>query len=255
MQSETTETILKLCAIQDLKQRSYALAIRLEELDDHLVVDLMVIIQEQAMRGHQQFRALYSALTLSSVLNEILGERKMSRLVAEAQRREEFGVVSILMDVPPERPDETPFQPFLDSSLRDVPLGMRKSLARKPDFKVIQSIARDQDHRVIEHLLDNPRLTESDVIKIGSTRPTSPKVLEVIYNHRRWITRHSVKKVIVFNPHSPLSMALRLLTFMRSQDLDEIISSPDLDPVLVEEAARIRKKKGNMEPAEGYLEI
>jgi hypothetical protein len=255
MHPEATEAVLRLCAIQDLKQRSHALAARLEDLADEVVVDLVKIIQDEAMQGHPQFRALYSALTVSSVLNEVLGEKKMSRLVAEAQRRQEFGVVSILMDVESERQEDIPFQPFLDSSLREVPLGMRKSLARKPDFKLIQRIARDQDHRVIEHLLDNPRLTETDVIKIGSTRPTSPKVLEVIYNHRRWITRYSVKKVIVFNPHSPLSMAVRLLTYMQSQDLDEIIASPDLDPVLIDEAERIRQKKGNSELSLEHIEI
>lgn len=255
MQSEATETVLKLCAIRDVKQRSHALASRLKELADDVVVDLMKTIQDQALHGDPQFRSLYSALTLSSVLNEVLGEKRMSRLVAEAQKWDEFGVVAILMDFPPEGSQDIPFQPFLDSSLKDVPLGMRKSLARKPDFKLIQQIARDQDHRVIEHLLDNSRLTETDVIKIGSTRPTSPKVLEVIYNHRRWITRYSVKKVIVFNPHSPLTMALRLLTYMQVQDLDQIVASPDLDPILIEEATRIRKKKGNTEPPDHYLEI
>lgn len=243
MQSEDTQGIENLSAIRDVRQRAYALATRLQELADDAVVDLMKAIHEKSLHGHAGFRALYNALTIPSVLSEVLGERKMSRLVAAAQERQEYGVVSILLDLPSDRSGDTPFQPFLDSALKDVPLGMRKSLARKPDFKIIQRMALDQDHRVIEHLLDNPRLTESDVVRIGSTRPTSPRVLEAIYRHQRWIARYSVKKVIVFNPNSSLSMALRLLPFLKLQDLDEIVAGADLDPVLVEEAERLRAKK------------
>jgi hypothetical protein len=243
MQPEETELIVNLSAIQDVKQRAYALAHRLKELADDAVIDLMKAIHERCLRGHDQFQELYSALTVPSVLNEVFGERKMSRLVTVAQDRQEFGVVSLLLDLPSGHTHEAPFQPFLDSALKDVPVGMRKSLARRPDFKLIQRIARDQDHRVIEHLLDNPRLTENDVIRIGSARPTSPKALEAIFRHRRWISRYSVKKVIVFNPHSALSMALRLLPYLKLQDLDEVTSSSGLDPVLVETAERLKAKK------------
>jgi hypothetical protein len=50
-------------------------------------------------------------------------------------------------------------------------------------------------------------------------------------------------------------MAVRLLTYMQSQDLDEIIASPDLDPVLIDEAERIRQKKGNSELSLEHIEI
>ncbi|HMK35716.1 MAG TPA: hypothetical protein VK463_11660 [Desulfomonilaceae bacterium] len=255
MEPEDRELVLNLCAIHDVKQRSYALASRFLDLADDHVVSLMKAIQEEASLGQGESCSLYAALTVTSVLNEVLGDRKMSRLIAAAQRRQEFSVVSLLMDVRTEVQHDAPFQPFLDSSLKDVPLGIRKALARRPDFKLIQRIARDQDHRVIEHLLDNPRLTEADVVKIGSTRPTSPKVLQAIYEHRKWINRYSVKKTIVFNPYAPLSMALRLLPFMRLQDLEEIISSSHLDPVLVQEASRARGKKGKVNHHEETLDF
>ena len=172
-------------------------------------------------------------------------------MVEELQTRSEYELVAILMDVPSEGQDEIPFQPFLDVTLRETPLGMRKALAKKPDPGLIRRIARDQDHRVIRTLLDNPRLTEMDVVKIGATRPTSRSVLEVIYNHSKWISRYSIKKVIVLNPHSPLSMALRLMTFIKLQDLEEVLQSPDLNPVLVEEARRILDKK-MASPENGY---
>jgi hypothetical protein len=238
------ELILSLARVMDTRQRSYALASRLADLEDDAVIDTIKTIRESALVGHEDCLLLYNALTVTGILAEVLGAAKISVLVDAAQSRGDYDTVAILMDLPHEGQDELPFQPLLDAGLKETPLGMRKALARKPDFKLISRIAHDQDCRVIEILLNNPRLTERDVIRIGATRPTSPKVLEKIFNHPRWISRYAIKKVIVLNPHSPLSMSLKLLTFMRLEDLNHVVSRPDLNPALVLEARRLVAKKG-----------
>lgn len=249
------ELVAHLCAIQDTRQRGLALATRLGELDDELITYVLKLIRERALQGQEDFRLLYNGLMVSGAFAEVIGAVRLSALVEALQARCEYELVAILMDVPPEGQDEIPFQPFLDVGLKEIPLGTRKELARKPDFKLIKRIARDQDHRVISNLLDNPRLTEMDVVRIAATRPTSHKVLEAIYNHTRWISRYSIKKVIVLNPHAPLSMAVRLLTFLKLQDLDEVLQAPDLHPALLEEARRILEKKPAVSEGEYTLEV
>lgn len=237
------DMIVTLSRISDARQRSYSLADRLRRFEDDLVVYCLRIIRERSLMGEPDCRLLYNCLMVSGTFSEVFDHVRLSTIIEALQSSQEYELVAILMDVPPEGQEESPFQPYLDVRLREVPLGMRKSLARKPDFKLIKRISRDQDHRVIRHLLDNPRLTERDVVQIGSTRPTSPRVIETIYNHPRWISRYSIKKVIVMNPYSPLAMSMRLLTYMNLQDLLEIVESPNLPSVLVKEAIRILGKK------------
>jgi hypothetical protein len=237
------DMIMTLAGISDARQRSFSLADRLQRFEDDLVVYCLRTIRERSLIGEPDCQLLYNSLMVSGTFSEVFDHARLSLLIEALQSSQEYELVAILMDVPPEGREETPFQPYLDVQLREVPLGMRKSLARKPDFKLIKRIARDQDHRVIRHLLDNPRLTEMDVVRIGSTRPTSHKVIETIYSHPRWIVRYSIKKVIVMNPYSPLAMSMRLLTYMNMQDLQEIVESPNLSSVLVREARRILGKK------------
>lgn len=238
------ETVRSLAGITDLKQRAYALASRLSSLEIEAIVEMVKAIREMALAGDEDCLRLYNALTVTGILAEVLGAEKMSSLVEAARSTAEYDTVALFLDLPHEGRDEIPFQRILDAALKETSLGMRKALARKPDFKLISRIAKDQDHRVIEILLNNPRLTERDVIKIGATRPASPKVLEKIFDHPKWICRYAIKKVIVLNPHSPLSMSLKLLTFMRLEDLNHVLSRPDLDPALIQEARRLAEKKG-----------
>jgi hypothetical protein len=246
--------VAHLSRIEDKQQRGYALAIRLNEMDLDTAIGVIKVIRSKALKGNEDSLRLYNGLILRTTMLEVLGHRKLSELAEAAQERGEFDVVAILIDLPNDPEGERPHQPYLDTSLRELPLGMRKTLARKPDFKLIQRIAKDQDHRVIEHLLNNPRLTERDVIRIGATRPTSPKVLDAIYNHPRWISRYSVKKTIVCNPYAPLSLSLRLLTFLNLQDLELLCTMTELDPFLIDEVKKVLEKKQGGQAVEYWLE-
>lgn len=246
--------VAHLSRIEDKQQRSYALAERINDLDPETAVNLVKAIRGKALTGDADAVRIYNGLIVRNTMLHVLGRQKMSDLVKTAQQRGEFDVVAVLADLPGEIDGDRPHQPYLDSSLKEIPLGMRKTLAKTPDFKTIQRIAKDQDHRVIEHLLNNPRLTERDVIRIGSTRPTSPQVLEAIYNHTRWISRYAVKKTIVCNPYAPLSLSLRLLTFLNLQDSELLCTLTELDPLLIDEARKALENKQGAHAAEYWLE-
>lgn len=248
------DLFVTLSRIADARQRAYALAERLNDLDADLVVDAIKMICERSLEGEVNFLRLYNALVVYGPLRDTLGEEKLSDVVNAARLREDYRVVAILQDLPSAAGHDCFRQPFLDGTLRETPLGVRKALARRPDFKLLQRIAKDQDHRVIEHLLDNPRMTENEVIKIGATRPTSPKVLEIISRHPRWASRYRVKKTIVFNPYAPLSLALRLLTYLNVQDLELLCTLAEVSETVRCEAQKLLMKKSSGLESEYHLE-
>lgn len=265
--AQPEELLERLSGILDMRQRSYALATRLCKMENGDVLKTLNYIREKVLGGHVEFVLLYHSLLVSGTLADVLGERRMSELVAEAQDNQAFEIVSLLMDAPADLDEEAPYnplhvknvdamdQPFLDSDLKELPLGMRKYLARKPDFSMIKRITKDQDHRVISNLLHNSRLTEVDVVRIAATRPASPKVIEAVYNHPKWIARYRVKKAIVLNPHTPLSIAMRLVALMSVQDLEEVVLSQDLHSLLIREARRLIDKKSHYSESELTLSI
>jgi hypothetical protein len=83
----------------------------------------------------------------------------------------------------------------------------------------------DKDYRVIRVLLNNPILVERDVVKIAAMRPTRPDVLAELANHRKWASRYSVRKALAANPHTPSSVARRLLATLLRQDLVQLVGA------------------------------
>ena len=111
---------------------------------------------------------------------------------------------------------------------RPLTLGERKSLARTHDRALIQRVVRDPHPAVIRILLDNPSLTEEDVVRICATRPNDPNVLQTVYRHRRWVVRYRPRNAILRNPDTPLDTALLLAPLLRKAELKEAATSSEL---------------------------
>lgn len=111
---------------------------------------------------------------------------------------------------------------------RLLTLGERKSLARKNDRKLISRILQDPDTSVIRILLNNPTVTESDVVRLCSRRPIAADVLREVFRNSRWIIRYRVKMAIALNPHTPIDLSLQIIPHLHSQDLRRIYRAHDL---------------------------
>jgi len=114
-------------------------------------------------------------------------------------------------------------------AMGDTSLGMRKAFARGRDRLKLDRLVVDLNPMVIRLLLRNPLLVERDVVRIAAQKPTNTEVLEEVYRSRRWISRYTVKKALVFNRTTPIDIALALLPHMRRQDLRDAVHSSLLD--------------------------
>lgn len=117
---------------------------------------------------------------------------------------------------------------------RPLSLGERKSLARRRDRNVLARALRDPHPDVVRILLDNPALTELDVVRLCAQRPVQPEVLALVFAHVRWIVRYRVRLTLVLNPHTPEEIALQLLPHLTTTDLRAVARSGEL-------SARVRE--------------
>jgi len=130
---------------------------------------------------------------------------------------------------------------------RPLTLGERKQLARTAatqpgQRELLDRLLRDPDPAVIRLLLQNPKLTESDVIVIAARRPTRPEIQREVFAAGRWVARYRVKRTLVLNPFTPSDLAIRLLGFLRDRDLALVAVDAELAPAVREAAERISKR-------------
>jgi len=124
----------------------------------------------------------------------------------------------------------------------ELTLGHRKFMARSHNRLVLERLMRFPEPDVICNLLENPRITEQDVVLIAAKRPAKAEVQQVVFRSRRWIARYAVKRTLVLNPYTPTDLSLRLVSFLRRQDLQLLCTSPSVPEPLRVAAAQLLER-------------
>jgi hypothetical protein len=116
----------------------------------------------------------------------------------------------------------------LPRDVAELPLGVRRSLARGMDVRLLERLLLDPDPIVLDHLLRNPRLTEEHVVRIAARRPISETALRAVAESARYGVRPRVRVAIARNPYCPSDLALRLIGSLSLAALREMSSDGTL---------------------------
>lgn len=110
--------------------------------------------------------------------------------------------------------------------------GDKITLARITAGDVLKTMRLEKDSRIINALLQNPRITEEDVLFIVNKPKTPSPVLEVIAKSSKWSCRKEVKIALIRNNATPLSQAIALISGILSTDLKMLITDQKVKLVL-----------------------
>ncbi len=105
---------------------------------------------------------------------------------------------------------------------RPLTLGERKTLARRPDRRLLERAMGDGHPDVISEVLRNPRLTEEDVARLCASTKVRADVLARVLSNPRWGCRARVRRAIALNPRTPPELTYVLLALLDRADLHEL---------------------------------
>ena len=121
--------------------------------------------------------------------------------------------------------------------------GQKIQLAMKAQKELRTLLIRDPDRNVQLAVLDNPGITESEVILIAHSRNVDEEVLQRIAGTRRHIRLYQVRLALVQNPKTSFAIAGKLIATLRTQDLKLIAKSKAVPGAVAHAAKRHLSKK------------
>ena len=173
---------------------------------------------------------------ISPGLRFVWDEGLALQVVAYARRDGRYDLAGMFLELPPLDARLEPPPPPLPRAMAKVPLGVRRSLARRNDIGVIERLLGDPDPAVIENLLNNPRITELEVVRMAARSPVREEVLTAIARHPRWGIRHRVRVTLAHNPGTPTGITLGLLHLLLDQELEALAKDGRLSQVVTSRA-------------------
>lgn len=118
---------------------------------------------------------------------------------------------------------------YIIARMPQLPLGQRITLARRGPARVVGALMTTGHKQVLEIALENPRLTEAQVLKVLWREKLPQAVVLTVANHRKWSQSYNVRLALVRNAGTPLSTVLGLLPEMKVEDLREL-AAPGVVP-------------------------
>jgi hypothetical protein len=243
--------IARLRALGEVTQRRVATAEFLRSATPREALGVLSGVLARAAAGDVGARAAVEALVLTAGDRTLVGYEIRESLYAAAKEAGRDDIGRLFMTVSPatlsdrERGRQLASERPLQPNGRALTLGERKSAARTHQRDEIVRLIQDPHPQVVAVLLDNPHLTEPDVVRIAAHRPAVPESLERIADHPRWGPRRLVKRALVHNPYTPAVLAIRVATTLGRGDLGEVAR----DPQLPEELRRHARERLAGEPA------
>lgn len=117
---------------------------------------------------------------------------------------------------------------LLIEKIPSMPSGVKLALSKRSSSTVVAALIERGDARVVSGCLDSPSLTEGHLLKIIAKAEAKPVVVRSISEHPKWSLRQSLRYALVRHQLTPLSLADRFISEMKTQDLRELYADNTL---------------------------
>ena len=117
---------------------------------------------------------------------------------------------------------------LLVARLASITLGERIALARRSSAMVASALLLDKESRVWQTALENPRLSESGIVR-ALLRPTATHAfVKAVCHHAKWSLRPEIRTALLRNEFTPLARALEFARRLPPAQLRDILHASRL---------------------------
>jgi hypothetical protein len=114
---------------------------------------------------------------------------------------------------------------------------VKLALKGNKDARVI--LLRDANRIIPRLVLQNPRISEDEILMLSKDRNTDVEVLRIIAESREWTKTYAVRAALVENARTPVVAALKLLVTLAEREISRLAKSKNVPSIIAMQARRI----------------
>jgi hypothetical protein len=119
----------------------------------------------------------------------------------------------------------------------DMSEKIKLALRGNRDARMI--LIRDGNKLIRRFVLQNPRISDSEIISLARNKGTDDELLRIVTDKREWMRNYQVRLALATNPKTPLPVALRQVASLEQRDLRQIAKSKNVPQAIAAHARRL----------------
>ena len=129
-------------------------------------------------------------------------------------------------------PQQEKTRESLSHSVQHTSVREKIKLAMTGDREARTLLLKDANKQVQEAVLNNPRITDHEIVSLATSRSVNDELLRKVSDNRNWIKNYQVRVALVNNPKTPPHISLGLIRHLRDFDLRSLRWSKNLPGVI-----------------------
>jgi hypothetical protein len=122
--------------------------------------------------------------------------------------------------------------------IQRLSFGEKRLLALRGGKEVRSILMKDPNSEIVLTVLENPKITETEIEIIAKSRSTPEEVIRKIAKKREWMKNYAIVLAVVSNPKMPAGNVVSLLSELKTKDLTILTKSKNIS-----EAVRVASKR------------
>ncbi len=127
--------------------------------------------------------------------------------------------------------------------LRNMTVGEKLKLAMRANKEVRSILMKDSNKMIVMAVVNNPKLTESEVELIAKSRSIPEDALRVVAKNKEWIKNYAILYGLVTNPKTPAGVSMGFLPYLKPKDLQLLERNKNVPEALRIGAKRLAEAK------------
>lgn len=127
--------------------------------------------------------------------------------------------------------------------VQKLKVGERIQLALRGSRDIRSILLRDSSKEVVLTVLENPKITESEIEILVKQRTTPEEVIRNIAKKREWLKNYAIVHALVTNPKTPLAIALKYVPALKHKDLSLIEKDKNISGAIRTIAKKLISRK------------
>ena len=170
-------------------------------------------------------------------MSEVIEEHEANAIAESIERGDDPYVVPEELLV--ERDVVAPVPKNLFAQIAAMTVGEKIKLALKGNRDARTLLIRDPNRLIQRFVLQNPRISDEEVIAIARNRNIDSELLHTIGEHKYWPRNYQVKLALVTNPKTPLATSIHFVASLMERDLRFLSKSKNVAAAVVSQARRL----------------
>ena len=129
--------------------------------------------------------------------------------------------------------------PSLYAQIQAMNVAQKVKLALRGNKDARNILIRSTNRLVQRMVLQNPRITEDEILMLAKNRNSDDEILRIISDNREWTSSYPVRIALVENAKTPLVKALRFLPTLSERDIRGLAKSKNVPNVIATQARKI----------------